>query len=323
MRRIICTNLILLLLLCLVGCTGNPQKQAVLPSEHLVTGPTAEKTLLPFSLQLPTQWNQRSTVSCTLTDATVNIDGQETLTVTYTDNTPGAKELDLALTEDGYVYFAEDGEHFFYYKFHREVPEELLEHVLSGMTPSEYWDENTCTYFEYAHVMMAIFQFLPSSEDCKAELRYSICPLENSLIDCWVTAKEGNYTNYRLGIFFAIPAKIWAECEIRSNGYDIGLFTVDGENCYEMLYFVACPPETQTAYYYEFMEPSVIDSDALYFARNCWTSHIYAYMQTYNNSANQHEGVWLDYPKYIQDRYTFEEIQQIVDSFTILSQDVD
>ena len=310
---------LLLLLLTMVGCINNPQKQAVLSSEPLTADSATEKSLLPFSLQLPTEWTQRCTVSRTLTDATVSIDGRESFTVTYTDNAPGAKALDLALVEDGYTYFAEDGAHFFYYKFHEEVPEELLEYVLSGKTTPKYWDKETRNSFNYAHIMLAIFQFLPTSEDCKAELQYSICPLEDSSIDCWLTAKEETYTNYRLGLSFAMPAKMQDECEIRSNGYDIGLFTADGENRYEMLFFAVCPQESKTAYYYEFMEPSGAQGDTLYFARSCWTTKIYVYKLTYNNSANEHEGIWAEYPLHIQNRYTFEEVQQIVDSFTILS----
>lgn len=311
-----------LFLLCLVGCAGNPQKKVVLPSNPPTTETTAVKTLLPFSLSLPAQWEQRCTVSYTLAEATVSIDGQESFTVTYTDNAPGAKALDLALVEDGYTYFAEDGAHFFYYKFHEEVPEELISSADSWNmveernneleSELEIFHEDTRREYMTSIVLRSLFRFGESSGICDSALEFRY-----GTIECQLTMKTETYINYRMNTSITIPADMLGDCKIiidHGNDHHIGMYTLEGSRRYMMCEFAACPVESSIADWYQFVGKHTIVEDTLYVSENYWRDPV-------DNRGLPYilEFSWTSYPNFIKTRFTFEEVQQIVDSFTILS----
>ncbi len=312
MRKLICFSLTLLLLFSIVGCSGNQQIEPSLPVETGATEPPTTAKPLPFALQLPDAWDYKCLVSYTEADATLYIDGRKTLTITCTDNAPGAKKLDRELAKDGYIYFAEDGAYFYYFKFYCNVPEALLDHLDLELLPRMYRSERYAPDIAKSHVVLSIFRFLHNGQVFDTELKFTYSGLESSLMECQVLTKDGVYTNHRLGLSITIPPEMRDDCIVRSIGYEFGVYTTEGEKSYIMCYFVACPPETVSAYYYEFRQQVAIGENTLYCCGNIWDMKIYTH--PYSDAP-------YNYPDRIRERYTYEDIQQIVDSVVFLSPD--
>ena len=302
MKSLVRITTILLMFLLLVGCNNKVphSDEATVGYTEMIELPTSKNTEitvaseeLPFSLILPPKWGGRGSIQHTAKDATICIDGQPIITVCYIENLPDAGEKDKALVRDGYVYFGEDIYRFFYYKLYSEIPTELQ--IVS--TPD--WVGDSLQY-QGTRLIQSCFRFNEENSACSASLSQAT----GVAVECLLNMKTCKYTNYRLGVSFAIPERMLNECHIRVIGERL---IVEMSPYYEMCEFAVCDPESTTAVWYEAYGEHTLVDGTLYITYNNWQTPLW-----YSQDS------WVSYPKEVKDRYSFEDVQQIVDSFQIL-----
>ena len=254
----------------------------------------APETDRPFAVNLPESWVGRATVDYLDDGADIVIDGKPMLSLRVVENIPGAREKAEALLADGYWWI----------------------HQIEFIT-SEY------------------YYFLKRDEACPEDLRAFEYPLEHDLleIECvegktdlgktylksFGVLKTNTYTNHILGISFTVPESIREKCwfTITAHGWiHLYLRTGTSSEMYALCEIFALEPGNDYQEMYliqpEYYPEVVYHEDGyIYGAINEWQPDIFR--------GYYGHPVWDYIPLNYRNMITTEEVQQIVDSFTILS----
>lgn len=282
--RILCIIVTLLLLVPLSACNF-----------------IAPETDRPFAVNLPESWAGRATVDYLDDGADIVIDGKPMLSLRVVENIPGAREKAEALLADGYWwnYQTENAtsKFFFFVKRDESYPKDLNQS-----------DESVLVYpLENDLFELEGFERIGSSGKEKVPFTFYLG-----------VPKDNTYVNHIHGISFVIPEAMREKCWIGLSGnywLTIYLRTGDSYDLYPMCQFFAFPPGDSLREIYDNQEyyPEVIhhEDGYLYGAINEWQQDIFRgyYYQSY----------WDNIPLHYRNMITTEEVQQLVDSFTILS----
>lgn len=310
MRKTITSLLVLLsMLLFFSGCVSGriyeripsfSNKAAPLPLRHYYPD-------LGFSLDFPENWAEHLTVQRDRHSIIVSIDGNPTYSFVSVKNEPGAKELDIELTEAGYTYYRQNGTHFFYYKTIDVLPEKLYMGSQGNKDPEK--QTNVAMY--------ACWQI---------DLDNDICQVVVDEDDYYLSMKTEDYVNYRLGISVTLPKSMLKQGSVylRPNAYECESYInlvlreesplISGRfDDYILCSIIAIPASDPYQGSFNLIDsPDLLYLDGkLYGVVNEWRNSIWrSYTQVYYG--------WERYPEHIRETFSFEDVQQVVGSFKLL-----
>lgn len=309
MKKTFALLLILLSTLLLFGGCVSDRTHAGMPpirSEALTLPLRHSYPNLGFSLDFPEHWTEYLAVQQDGCCVTISIDGKPTYSFASVKNGPGAKEKDVELTEAGYTYYRQNGTHFFYHKILGIIPTELYVGSPGNKDPEQQTDE----------AMYACW---------KIDLDNDVCTVLVDESDYYLSMKSGEYVNYRLGISVTIP-----EFMLRNSSVYLKPADYTDEASVDLVLREELPPNGAL---YDYLICSIIavpvsdpfrdffnlvDSPELLYLEgrlygvtnewrdSGWRTNIYV------------QYGWERYPEYIQKLFTFEDVQQVVDSFKII-----
>ena len=251
-----------------------------------------------FSVALPEEWEGRAEMRQEENTVIINVDGADVYFFASVENREGAAEKELALLDGGYEYYLQNGTHFFYYKISGTITKDMC---------PVYWGDRSVQWCTENWVE-TLFQIPKDTAVCRME--------ESPHAGTVYYLKTPVYTDYRLGVTFTIPEKFFNREDLRANMYQhvISLNLVDEEDIYLLCKFVAVPTEDPVngciysiAEYRELM----YEDGKVYGGINYWRPE---WVPAYYYAPHG----WETYPEEIRDLFTFEEVQEMVDSFTLL-----
>ena len=264
----------------------------------------------PYTVTLPESWGNRAAVVHLDDGVDIAVDGLPILNFRLVENIPGARERADELIVDGYQwdYTIEtaNNKYFYFFKDINPLPENLS-HPDVDDTP----------------VLRQVIKY--SKKDAVFELEGFEAKYTKpnyfgtfTYTDYLGVLKSNVYTNYITGISFSVPESIREKCWFTiadKTWFTILLKTGVYTAKYPLCQIFAFPPDSSLREIYCFPEyyPEVVhhEDGYLYGAINVWQPDILRgyYYQPY----------WDNIPLNYRNMITTEEVQQIVDSFTILS----
>lgn len=135
----------------------------------------------------------------------------------------------------------------------------------------------------------------------------------------YLSMKTGEYANHRLGISFAIPKNMLERGDVYLYPTDdeqmISLVLMDGafSRMYLMCSFLALPVEDPFRSVYNIIDsPELLSYDGRLYGgvnewrHSSWRQYVYTQFG------------WETFPEHIQNTFSFDEIQDVVDSFQLL-----
>lgn len=301
----------------LVGC--EPQVALLSPVPPTLEAPprAVQKDFyhsLPFSMVFPDSWKGRYWVDRCDNGITVYVDGQATYAVRVVKNKPGAKEKDQELVDLGYTYLLENGEFFIYEKVLSTIPEELYIARNDDIhyNIKEWHTQNTFVsmlrFRESSVCSLALGA--PDKKKGYGTYDYDYTRDVGGNLSVYLEMKHETYVNHRLGVSFTIPESMRERCRIICH-YDFYL-----ETSINHVYVVyRCDRDNGSWYDYTLCSFDVYtyDGGCYYEAYNQW--------QDYWHPTAYFQYEWSSYPQEIKEQFTKDEVQQIVDSFTVLTND--
>lgn len=263
---------------------------------------------LSFSLEIPEHWIGRFSVEREDNRVTVCVDGAPMYSFASVRNEKGAKVEDLRLTEDGYQYYSENGAYFFYYIIHSTLPEDLY------LKDTYYFSSNYSGKAKWhtEKAMTACWQITWETE------LYSI------LLDsgtCYLSPNTPEYINYRMGIAITLPEKmlnlgsVYIEPWDDYNGRVLLLRLLEETEEQKYVPYGICAvlamdiTEPYNDFYNVALSPNLVYHDSRLcgvvneWRRSSWRDGYEAYYG------------WERYPEEIRNAFTFEDVEEIVNSF--------
>lgn len=282
------------------GCACEQRPLETGPSEETLHSAALnyDDSELGFSLAFPEEWSGRAEMRQEENTVIINVDGADVYFFASVENREGAAEKELALMEAGYEYYLQNGTHFFYYKISGTITKDMC---------PPYWGSRSVQWCTENWVE-TLFQIPKETAVCRMEMSENGGPV--------FQMKTPVYTDYRLGFTFTIPEKFFNREDLRAYMYQhaISLNLVDEEDIYLLCKFVAVPTEDPVngciysiAEYPELMYEDGKVYGGINYRRPEWVPGYYYAPHG-----------WETYPEEIRNLFSFEEVQEMVDSFTLL-----
>lgn len=253
-----------------------------------------------YSLQFPEEWAGCIEVREENEYITVRINGILIYSLVSVPNVDGARVWDQQLEENEFIYHSQNGTHFFYYKLHNILPKEMC--PATWHRKSAQW----CT----KEAMLDFWRIEWDTDICTALVEDDAY---------YLSMKTGEYVNHRLGISFTIPQNMLERGDVylypTNNDRVISLVLMEtpSSRIYLMSTFLALPVDDPYRSEYNIIDsPELVLYDGrLYGGINewrdsTWRQYVYVYYG------------WERFPDYIQNMFTFDEIQSVVNSFRLL-----
>lgn len=316
----------LILCVCMLnhGCTSD--QEVLAEDTHIIdalpdgTKPQHLYLDLDFGLTFPEEWVGRYVLERENQCVTVNIDNTPVYSFVSFENAPGAHGMMLRLKADGYTFWMENGTDFFWYKIHADLPEDLYPYK-TLIDHSAQWQTE--------EAMAQIWQVNTENEVCS--VRIEATPKESLDRDVYLSMKQPEYINHMLGISFTLTPKMMDNPKVylESNTQSVcvhivaklsyGIYKKNAAHKDIPFAFPLCSVLAK-----ETREPTRPDGD--------WYNtydypHLLLLGRKIYGIANEwcplKEGVfayyeWNNYPWFIRNDFTYEDVQQVVYSFRML-----